>query len=75
LTIAQLEEQPAFRFPRHHGKRPVERTARGDHAQVRVEHQKGLAYGVDNRLSQTVAMRDGGERIVLGHTREPRSAL
>ena len=55
-------------------KRPVERAARGNHAQVRVEHQKGLPYGVDDGLSQVMPMRDGGERIAFGHSQSSLTA-
>ena len=63
----------AFRLARRHRESPVERAARGDHAQVRVEHEKGLAYGVDDGLGQVMPMRDGGERIAFGHARGLRS--
>ena len=68
FPVAQLEEQSAFSFPWRHRERPVERAARGNHAQVRVEHQKGLPYGVDDGLSQVMPMRDVGERIAFGHS-------
>jgi hypothetical protein len=70
LRVAQSEDHPAFRLAWRHCESPVERTARGDHAQVRVEHEKGLAYGVDNGLGQVMPMRDGGERIAFGHAEE-----
>jgi hypothetical protein len=72
--FAQLEEQSAFSFPWRHGKGPVERAARGNHAQVRVEHQKGLPYGVDDGLSQVMPMRDVGERIAFGHSQSSLTA-
>ena len=50
-----------------HRESPVERAARGNHAQVRVEHEKRLAYGVDDGLGQVMPVRDGGERIAFGH--------
>ena len=71
LPVAQLEDQLAFRLARRHGESPVERAARGNHAQVRVEHEKGLAYGVDDGLGQVMPMRDGGERIAFGHAGSP----
>ena len=71
LPAAQVEDQLAFRLARGHRESPVERAARGDDAQVRVEHEKRLAYGVDDGLGQVVPMRDGGERIAFGHARGP----
>ena len=68
LPVAQLEEQAAFSFPWRYRERPVERAARGNHAQLRVEHQKGLPYGIDDGLGQVMPMRDGGERIAFGHS-------
>ena len=67
LPVAQVEDQLAFRLAWRHCESPVERAARGNHAQVRVEHEKGLAYGVDDGLGQVMPMRDGGERIAFGH--------
>ena len=67
LPVAQLEDQLALRLAWRHRESPVERAARGDHAQVRVEHEKGLAYGVDDGLGQVMPVRDGGERIAFGH--------
>src|SRR5680860_197476 len=76
LSIAQVEDQLAFRLAWRHREGPVERAARGNHAQVRVEHQKGLPYGIDDGLSQVMPTRDGGERIAFGHARGfPLSAL
>ena len=74
LPVAQIEEQSAFSFPWRHRKRPVKRTARGNHAQVRVEHEKGLAHRVDDGLSQVVPMRDGRERIAFGHSQSSLTA-
>ncbi len=42
LPGAQVEDQLAFRLVWCHRECPVERAARGNHAQVRVEHEKGL---------------------------------
>jgi hypothetical protein len=72
LPPAQVEDQLAFRLARGHTESPVEGAARGDHTQVRVEHEKRLAYGVDDGLGQVVPMRKGGERIAFGQTRELR---
>ena len=67
LPVAQVENQLALRLAWRHRESPVERAARGNHAQVRVEHEKRLAYGVDDGLGQVMPMRDGGERIAFGH--------
>jgi hypothetical protein len=56
-----------------HCKSPIERAACGNHAQARIEHEKRLAYGIDDGLSQAMPMRDSGEGIALGHARGPRS--
>ena len=73
LPVAQVEDQLAFRLAWRHCESPVERAARGNHAQVRVEHEKGLAYGVDDGFSQVMPTRDGGERIAFGHAKVLRS--
>src|SRR5678809_1703120 len=67
LPVAQLKELSAFRLAWRHCESPVERAARGNHTQVRVEHEKGLTYGIYDGLSQLMPMRDGAERIAFGH--------
>ena len=58
LPVAQLEEQPALRLPGGHRESAIKRAARSNHAQVQIEHEKRLAYGVDDGLSQAMPMRD-----------------
>ena len=65
LAVAEIEEQSTLCLAGRHGEGAVERAARGNHAQVRIEHQKGLPYGVDDGLSQVMPMRDGGEGLRL----------
>src|SRR5680860_519703 len=75
LSVTQVEDPPAFRLAWRHCESPVERAARGNHAQVRVEDEKGLAYGIDDSLGQAVPVPDAGERIALGHARGSRYLL
>jgi hypothetical protein len=67
LSVSQFEQQPAFRLSWRYCESPVERAAGGNYLQVRVEHQKGLPYGIDDGFSQVMSMRYRSERIAFGH--------
>jgi hypothetical protein len=67
LPVAQFEEQPALRLPGRHRESAIEGAACGNNAQIQIEHEKRLAYGIDDGLSQVMSMRDSGEGIALGH--------
>ena len=66
LPVAKSEDQLAFRLAWCHCESPVERATGGNHAQVPVEHEKRLPYGVDDSLGQVMPTRDVSERIVFG---------
>ena len=58
LAVAQRVEQPPLRFLAVGLERFVEGAAGGDDAQVLIQHQQGLAHGVDDGLSQRPAVFD-----------------
>lgn len=61
LAIAQLVEQPALGVLGADLENRIERAARGDHAQILVEHQNGLVHRVDNRLGECTSIGDVGK--------------
>src|SRR5579864_9474437 len=61
LSIAQRVKKSAFGVLGADLECRIERAARGDHAQVFVEHKNGLANGVDDALSECPRIADAGE--------------
>ncbi len=60
VTIAQLVKQPAFGIFGSNLECPIERAARGDHAQVLVEHQNRFTNRVYDRLCKRARFFDFG---------------
>jgi hypothetical protein len=67
LSVAKVEKHSAFRLPWLHSESLVKGAARGNDAQVSVEHDKRLPDGVDDSLRQTMPSRNDGQRIVVRH--------
>src|SRR4029077_2926255 len=61
LAIAQRVKKSAFGVLGADLECRIEGAARGDHAQVFVEDENGLAHGVDNALSECPRIADAGE--------------
>ena len=61
LAVAQRVEQPALGVLGADPEGQVEGTAGGDHAQLLVENDDGLAHRVDNALGKRTGIREGGE--------------
>src|SRR6266516_1644892 len=66
LSVAQVIEQPALRVLRIRSKRLVKGPARGDHAQVPIEYDEGLAHSVDDHVCEGMPILDIAQRVV-GH--------
>ena len=63
LSIAQRVKKPALGVLGADLECRIEGAARGDHAQVFVEHKNRLADSVDNALSERPRIGDGGELV------------
>ena len=61
LAIAQRVKQPALGVLGADLECRIEGAARGDHAQLFVEHKNRLADSVDNALSERPRIRNGGK--------------
>src|SRR5580700_5267773 len=61
LSIAQRVKKSAFGVLGTDLECRIEGAARGDHAQVFVEHKHGLADSVDNALSECPRISDSGK--------------
>src|ERR1043166_3773087 len=63
LAVAQFVEEPALGVLGRYLEERIKRAARGYHAQRLVEHQDGLADGVDNGLGERARVCDVGELL------------
>jgi hypothetical protein len=52
FTVAELIEQLVLRVLRIDRESSIERTARGDNAQILVEHDERFAHRVDDRVRE-----------------------
>ena len=59
LPVAQRVKMPALGLLAVDLERRIEGAARGDHAQLLVEHKNGLADRIDNGLRKRPRIRDG----------------
>jgi hypothetical protein len=68
LAIAQRVHRQTLHLLTLHPECQVERAVRGDDAQLLVEHQQGLADGVDDRLGKRMTFIERHSSQVLGRS-------
>ena len=68
LAVAQCVKQLALRLVVADLEFLIERAARGEHAEVLVEHQERFAHGIDDRLRERARLLDLGEQFIVAHS-------
>src|SRR5678809_38147 len=67
LPIAQQVELSALRVARLHRESPVKGSTGGNDPQVSIENDKRLPNAVNDGLRQAVPVRQGSQRVTIGH--------
>jgi hypothetical protein len=75
LAVAQLIKQLSLCFLFAHPEGPIERPACGNHTKTTVEHDKGLADGVYDRMGERDAIRELIQGALIDQPLIPADAL
>ena len=74
LTITQRVKRPPLSVVAADFECVIEGAARGEHAEILVEHQERFANGIDDRLRKCTRFLDRGEQFIVDEGGLPETA-